>query len=244
MTPTKLHVPLETVIDNLSSAVIVLDSNTTILLANKMATIFARRAKEEFIGLRCGEAFQCVHAHDDPRGCGHSEACGSCMIMKTVDTTIREEAGRQNVETVMEFKGPGERILRISTTFIDTEEIVIMAVDDMTIMRELEKDRIDKQKLMVAVETGGAVCHEMNQPLQVISGYLDLLLMDTDRDDPRHELLTYAREQTTKMGEITRKLMNIQSYRTRRYFGDDSILDINQSCTDDDISIHGGHFRR
>ena len=72
----------------------------------------------------------------------------------------------------------------------------------------------------------GAVCHELNQPLQYISGSLELLMMATPNKDPMHEDISKIKQQVEKMGKITKKLMSITTYETTSYIGKTKIIDI------------------
>jgi DNA-binding response OmpR family regulator len=92
-----------------------------------------------------------------------------------------------------------------------------------------EEERLQREKLQVVLEMAGAVCHEMNQPIQVISGHAELMLMDIAEDHPLYEKIKTIDEQTNKMGEITRRLTEITRYETENYVGDTRIVDIEKA---------------
>lgn len=85
------------------------------------------------------------------------------------------------------------------------------------------------EKVIAAVETAGGICHEMNQPLQVILGNLEILKLNMKEDDPNHELVNTLMSQTEKLGGITRKLTNITRYETKSYIKG-TIFDIENSA--------------
>jgi signal transduction histidine kinase len=102
-------------------------------------------------------------------------------------------------------------------------------IRDISNRKRAEKERLQKEKLQGVLEMAGAACHELNQPLQVISGYGELLIDDIPDD---HTLLAYVkiiREQTDKMGEITQKIMKITKYKTKPYAQGSIIIDIDKS---------------
>jgi DNA-binding response OmpR family regulator len=74
---------------------------------------------------------------------------------------------------------------------------------------------IEKERLQGVLETAGAVCHEMNQPLQAISGISELLLLDYSESDPIYKKIYNIKELTDRMGSITKKLMRITKYETK-----------------------------
>lgn len=96
---------------------------------------------------------------------------------------------------------------------------------DITDRRRAQEEEKRLGKLSAALEVAGAVCHEMNQPLQVISGRIELLSM-TQRDDTIRRSLAIMAEQVFRMGEITRKLMGLKEYSNRDYAGTVKITDI------------------
>lgn len=93
-------------------------------------------------------------------------------------------------------------------------------------MIELQNALVEKEKFQGVLEMAGAVCHEINQPLMIISGYSELLLMDMPEDNPQYETLKKINEQVQRLGKITRRLMGITKYRTKSYLKG-NIVDIN-----------------
>jgi hypothetical protein len=72
-------------------------------------------------------------------------------------------------------------------------------------------------KLQGVIEMSGAVCHELNQPLQAISGYSELILLDLDNEHPLYGKICALKKQIGRMGGITAKLMNITHYESKAY---------------------------
>ena len=72
---------------------------------------------------------------------------------------------------------------------------------DLTEKNRAARDRFQKEKLQGVLETAGAVCHEMNQPLQTILGYTELSLADISPDNPAYLSLTKISKQIDRMAE-------------------------------------------
>ena len=102
-------------------------------------------------------------------------------------------------------------------------------IEDVTKRKQIEEDRIDRQKLQAILEIAGATCHELNQPFQVISGYAEHILKHLSDDDPLLNPVRTIMEQVNIMAKITGKLSNITRYETRDYIGDIKIFNIDQS---------------
>lgn len=94
--------------------------------------------------------------------------------------------------------------------------------------KRIEEEQRRLQKLQGVLEMAGTVCHEMNQPMQIISGYTELLLRNTSEDDPIYEKLDAIKKQIFRMGTITKKLMMIKDYESRDYAGISRIIDIHR----------------
>ena len=93
-----------------------------------------------------------------------------------------------------------------------------------------EQVRAEKQRLQGVLEMAGAVCHELNQPIQSISGYAELMMMNADRSNP---LISYAQkimQQAERIGRITSKLMNVTAYRTKKHDSHRRIIDIDKAA--------------
>jgi CheY-like chemotaxis protein len=96
-------------------------------------------------------------------------------------------------------------------------------------LNHAESERAENQRLQGVVEMAGAVCHELNQPVQTISGFAELMMMKADANDP---LVNYARkikQQVDRMGTITGKLMRVTAYRTKTHDSVTRIIDIEQA---------------
>jgi PAS domain S-box-containing protein len=96
---------------------------------------------------------------------------------------------------------------------------------DISQRRTAQKDAYERERLQGVLEMAGAVCHEINQPLQAILGYSELLLMGSSEDMTINNL-DAIKSQASHLGKITKKLSNITHYKTVDYPGNTKIVDI------------------
>jgi signal transduction histidine kinase len=97
-------------------------------------------------------------------------------------------------------------------------------------VRQMEEERKKTDRLRIIIETIGAVCHELNQPLMAISGYSELILLGITKDDPMYDKSLKILEQVGRMGEITGKLMGVTKYKTKTFGrGGGKIIDIDRA---------------
>ncbi|MDY0161884.1 response regulator [Desulfobotulus sp.] len=90
-----------------------------------------------------------------------------------------------------------------------------------------EAEKEERQKREGALGMAATICHELNQPLQKISGYAELLQMSGAGE--RASTLRYAKEimhAVSEMGALTRKLMRLTQYRTRNYPGGETLVSL------------------
>ena len=94
---------------------------------------------------------------------------------------------------------------------------------------KLQNKLREREKLQGVLEMAGAVCHELNQPLQTVLGSSELLLMTMDTEDPKYERMQTIKMGIEKIGELTNKIMNITRYQTKPYLNAGEIIDIEEA---------------
>lgn len=113
---------------------------------------------------------------------------------------------------------------------IHSDAVRIICLSDITRQKEAEEERIAREKLQGVLETAGGVCHELNQPLMAASGFAELLVLTLNGNENAAQKARKISEQIERMGDITRKLMSITRYHTKKYL-DGEIIDIDASQT-------------
>ena len=137
-------------------------------------------------------------------------------------------------KTLVTKKGPKyfhikiKRMLDIS----DKYRGMLIILNDMTEIKKAEDDKLQKEKLEGVLEMAGAVCHEINQPLQVMLGRAELMNAESKNNMPSPKNLEIITDQIEKIARITQKLMNITKYETKQYVSG-KIIDIEKSSQKD-----------
>ncbi|MFC1836109.1 PAS domain S-box protein [Thermodesulfobacteriota bacterium] len=116
---------------------ILLGQDHRILKANRAAVEGAGIHLPEVIGLRGGEFLKCVHAMDDPRGCGFGVDCESCVLRNTLLNTFKTGKAHHRVEApilIDRGDGPVEVHVLASTCPVEVlgERNVLVSVEDIT----------------------------------------------------------------------------------------------------------------
>jgi PAS domain S-box-containing protein len=105
----------------------------------------------------------------------------------------------------------------------------IESLRDITARKKAEKEHLERERLMAAIETSGAVCHELNQPLQAIMAKAEMMMIHHQQDQTLKRDLEVIISETERMSRITRRLQRITAYKTKEYLSDTRILDLDDS---------------
>ncbi len=105
------------------------------------------------------------------------------------------------------------------------------AIRDLTEQKRIEQSRLAQEKMQGVLEMAGAVCHEFNQPLMALQGFIDIVQAGTANTEAMFKHLNNIRGQIDRLGVLTRKLMNIATYETKEYAGGERIIDIDQAAS-------------
>jgi len=108
-------------------------------------------------------------------------------------------------------------------------ELVVEVQHDIGDRKRAEEERILTEKLNAILEMAGAVCHELNQPLQVVSAYAERLQQAVSEDNPLYGKIVKIIDNVNRMADITRKLQNITTYETIDYVQGEKIIDIHKA---------------
>jgi len=103
---------------------------------------------------------------------------------------------------------------------------------DITQQKQMAEEQRDKAKLRAILEMAGAVSHELNNPLQVVSIGIEKL-GDADMDlSRRKELIQLVQKHTQRIIELSSKIQRISQYATKDYVHGKKIFDIDAATTE------------
>jgi PAS domain S-box-containing protein len=97
--------------------------------------------------------------------------------------------------------------------------------EDITEQKALEDQLHQAQKMESVGRLAGGVAHDFNNMLMVISGYTDLILMQTESDDPRYPGLQEIRNAARRSANLTRQLLAF----ARKQTVSPVVLDMNET---------------
>ena len=164
-----------TVLNAVPDSLVILNQERQIVYANRaFQQVVALNGHHSPIGLRPGEALNCVHAHQTDGGCGTTEFCTTCGAVKAI---LQAQRGKENVQecriTRTAVSGDEEALdLRVwATPFQHNGELyTIFAVSDIGD----EKRRQTLERIFF---------HDIRNTAGAIQGLAELLAISDDSED-------------------------------------------------------------
>ncbi len=136
---------LTAIYSNAPLIMMVVNKERRVQQINGYAKQFAGRDAEEMLGFRSGEALRCLHALDDPKGCGFGDFCQQCVIRNSILDTLETGKTHLQEEAPYFFKGEDDKIREMtfmtSTTAIMVKgmRMVLVTLQDITDIKLAEK---------------------------------------------------------------------------------------------------------
>jgi DNA-binding response OmpR family regulator len=86
------------------------------------------------------------------------------------------------------------------------------------IQQQLLNKQLIESRAKQQLEQAGVLCHELNQPMQAVMGFSQLMLMDKlMKDSPHLKQANNIYQQVERMGEIIKRLMGVTRLNSQRY---------------------------
>ena len=120
--------------------------------------------------------------------------------------------------------------LSLSSVCFQQSWHAIAIIRDISGRKMADEERSQMEKLQGALEMAGTVSHELNQPMQAIYGYAELLMMELPKQGGLLETARKIRDQIERMSRITERLTRITSYVTKDYGAGTQIIDMERAA--------------
>lgn len=174
---------LAAIYENTPFIIMVVDSQRRVRKVNGAAREFAHATVVDLLGRRGGEALGCLHAQDDPQGCGFGPDCPACTVRRTVLDTFETGQSHFQVEASLPFLhdgAPQELTFLLSTAKLNVRDgpLALVTIQDITERKRAENKLAELQaqlthasRLATLGELAAGVVHEVNQPLCTIVNF-------------------------------------------------------------------------
>ena len=136
-------------------------------------------------------------------------------LLDTAMGDLIEENRPYDVEFKIRRPSDGKVVdIHSMAEYDSVQNMVVGTIQDVTAQKEEERKRKkleeqlkQSQKLESIGLLAGGIAHDFNNLLTGISGNISLVQMDTDPDDPMHEVFTELLEATDRSTELVRQLL-------------------------------------
>ena len=91
---------------------------------------------------------------------------------------------------------------------------------------EQQRSVIEEERLKALLQLAGATAHELNQPLMVLLGNIELMKI---RNDSPEQYINSIEKASRRISKIVKKIQNLRRYETRSYAGDSLIINLHQN---------------
>jgi len=202
---------LETILESSPVGICLLENQVFKWVNAEMVTLFGYDSKDAFTGQGAHMIYASKQAYTE------AEAIIINALMQGPKADFDFELKRMDGTL---FKA---HIILTGSSHGNPLESTIATFADISLRNISQQEKLEKEKLQGVLEMAGAICHEINQPLQTIIGYSALF-------DPPESItakeLEQIKSQAIRIGDITKRLSKITRYKTISYPGDTKIVDI------------------
>ena len=95
-------------------------------------------------------------------------------------------------------------------------------------IREQQKSIIEEERLKVLLQMAGATAHELNQPLMVLMGNIQLMEMDGEIPENMTQRINRISQAATRIADIVKKIQTLRHDEPKHYAGGKTILNLDQ----------------
>lgn len=169
---TRAKIDWELTFKTVQDLIIVVDQEKRILRVNQATVQFCGIPEKNILGKKCCEVI-----------CGSPGACSDCAVAKALQT--KETAVSQQMigeDRVMEFYA-------YPSFHAEGEPGAVIYARDITERLKMEAQLLQTARLAALGEMAAGVAHELNTPLTVILGNVQLLMRDFLNEEQKKKLL-------------------------------------------------------
>lgn len=156
---------------SISGLLAVLDEHRQIIALNdSFLQMLGVADPAKALGLRPGEALQCIHAHDEPAGCGTTKFCSTCGAAIAIVSSLGQDKPVEKTCALSAKRGGREvdiaLLVKAHPINIDKKKFLLLFLQDIT-----------QQQQRAALER--TFFHDVNNMLTLLVGASELLVAET-----------------------------------------------------------------
>ncbi len=156
-------------------------------------------------------------------------------LRKLLDRVLAGDRSFCDFEVERDFPGVGHRVLVLSGSCLVHLDLILLAIEDITLRREAEKALVQReehlrqaQKMEAIGRLAGGIAHDFNNLLTAVIGYSDLVLDSLEEDDENIQPVREIKRAGQRAASLTDQLLAF----SRRKILQPKILDLAAVVTD------------
>lgn len=168
---------LNTILDNIPSAVFVVDSEVLVRAVNDSFQALFEKPEERALGQLCGNSLGCEFAFREGKDCGCTSQCGGCELRAALLRALSAKAPSFRTILHRSFHIGGQLVEKhfqytVRPIRYEDQPMALIIIDDVT---ELERRRLRLEELnQIKTRFLGIAAHDLRNPIHVIKIYMDL----------------------------------------------------------------------
>lgn len=152
-----------------------------------------------------------------------SEVMGESIFLDRLQPRLHQAFSGQTVhyQTTFGFAGLGRRIMDVKYFPMLNEkgkvEGVVVNARDITETKKLEEQLIQSQKIESIGTLAGGVAHEINNPINGIMNYAELIMDRMEKDSPGREYAQEILHETERIAKIVKNLLTFARHEKQSH---------------------------
>ena len=211
---------LRNILDSFPHPILVMDNNLKVINSNKAAQQEKSCTKCE---LSCCAIMQC-----DGPACPHAD-CFAHKVMKT---------GKVHEKAIVRLVDGEERSYKVvGAPFTSEHGItnqIVMSFIDVTLEKHISTRKLQAQKMEAIGQLAGGIAHDLNNLLQVISGYAELAKPRVKDNDKLKKYINHIHTSCRKAGELTKSILAFGRKQAMQL----KVLDLNKLISSFEKMLH------
>lgn len=218
---------LQTIFDVVNIGMLLIDGNGAVKrINNTVPHLVGKKDLSTLCGHQPGDLLGCIHAVNDPSGCGHTPHCTTCPIRNAFETVLCSGRSVHGVETEATLLINGDEThlwleASVDPLILDGTQHAILAISNITKRKraedEIEKLNQDLQHRTAALEAANkelesfsySVSHDLRAPLRAMDGFSRILLEEysSELSPEGQRYLQLVRSSAQQMGRLIDDLL-------------------------------------
>ena len=213
---------LMAIYQHLPIIMLLVDEDRRVVRANRVACNTAQRQPDESVGLRGGEMLRCVHAQNDPAGCGFGAVCQDCVVRNTILDTFRTGAAHQRVEACVSLyqeEAAVDLCVLVSSCLLTMQDKrrVMVCLEDVTENKRAKRAQLDHQSQLRSLASQVTLAEE-NEKQRVAEQLHDHVLqlicfaklkLDVIRDSIQDEMAQELKQVSDYLAQTTSDIRSL-----------------------------------